>query len=649
MKRGGRARKRETEAGEETSASDAEAAFLGWLEQQSNPTAGDFDQLCRSHPGLRTELTRLWRGLGRYEGFRAEVLGPLRKTARPSARRWKSISKAAGASVLVAAAIAYWPVRMELAVAHDCVVIIESIKEHVDQSLQGVGEPSAREFLEVKERVAAGAPLRPSQAITYERWSAAFSEVRELIEVAETASSAIADRAVVHPGDRKLARILNRECARIIEGADASKRATERALANSGAIPSHSVRPAGFIHGRLANDARLSQSSARLRNRGDVPVELRTLINSVAGLASLRIKVIDLDAGGIPFEGAQFFIQAAGPTNALGSPAAVDWPHGQGSLEPGDWRITIVDPEHVRHSELRVLAFPGDEFDQVAFLRATDEVTSGMAYRPAAEFIYLPVERGGEANDPAQDPLREICLLPELWVDPCEVTQEDWARFAADVRAHSEWFDGVVPIDWPAFADDAGDVAPPQRRVAMNSIQWEEAALFANWAGKRLPTDREWMRIAAGPTARNYPWGNSFSADCIDAASAAQPKIDPITGAISFGQPLLVQTSTLVVDDERFLLGATPAEDGAIVLRLGDNVSEYTEDLDLRRVGSSVEYAAAGTYKRRWRGGNWFFNGADFSSVHNLGSWVPRSLAPMPLQGLRCVKTRLDGQLLKSK
>jgi formylglycine-generating enzyme required for sulfatase activity len=90
--------------------------------------------------------------------------------------------------------------------------------------------------------------------------------------------------------------------------------------------------------------------------------------------------------------------------------------------------------------------------------------------------------------------------LPAFFIDRTEVTNADYKKFV-DATSHkppANWERGAYPSD--------------RANYPVTSITWKDAADYAQWAGKRLPTESEWEAAARGSDGRRYPWGNAWRA-----------------------------------------------------------------------------------------------------------------------------------------
>jgi formylglycine-generating enzyme required for sulfatase activity len=106
-----------------------------------------------------------------------------------------------------------------------------------------------------------------------------------------------------------------------------------------------------------------------------------------------------------------------------------------------------------------------------------------MVRVPAGEFLY------GDKKNKVE--------LPEFWIDRTPVTNAEYARFVA-ATGHSH----RPPKHWKGKN-------PPKEIVdhPVIYVSWHDAVAYAEWAGKRLPTEEEWEKAARGTDGREYPWG----------------------------------------------------------------------------------------------------------------------------------------------
>ncbi len=99
-------------------------------------------------------------------------------------------------------------------------------------------------------------------------------------------------------------------------------------------------------------------------------------------------------------------------------------------------------------------------------------------------------------------------------------------RFAVTNLQYKDFVDVVghrSPAHWQNGTFPAGKGDHP-----VVNVSWEDARTYAEWVGKRLPTEAEWEWAARGSEQREYAWGKQCTPDFANYANV-QTKTTPVT------------------------------------------------------------------------------------------------------------------------
>lgn len=144
-----------------------------------------------------------------------------------------------------------------------------------------------------------------------------------------------------------------------------------------------------------------------------------------------------------------------------------------------------------------------------------------MVFIPAGQFVFgtnqadsagLAASMGipkplYQDSQPEQKP-----FLKGFYIDRHEVTHRRYRKFLEDLPTHPEYQILIEKLGYYAPPQGWQDTRFPEGMAdhPVVWVTWFDAANFCQWAGKRLPTEKEWERAARGTTGRAYPWGNTF-------------------------------------------------------------------------------------------------------------------------------------------
>jgi eukaryotic-like serine/threonine-protein kinase len=168
----------------------------------------------------------------------------------------------------------------------------------------------------------------------------------------------------------------------------------------------------------------------------------------------------------------------------------------------------------------------------------------GMVLIPAGTFT-MGYNQSTDDSEKPEHPVE----VKAFFMDKNEVTVGEYYEF---MKAKNL----PPPAGWkPEWKE--GKFTGDEARLPVVNVTWFNAKEYAQWAGKRLPTEKEWEYAARGSDKRLYPWGNEFDPNYVNGKDLGK------------GGPMPVGS---------YPAGQTPLE----IMDMSGNVAEWTESDSFR-------------------------------------------------------------------
>ncbi|WP_258344963.1 SUMF1/EgtB/PvdO family nonheme iron enzyme [Saccharopolyspora gregorii] len=129
---------------------------------------------------------------------------------------------------------------------------------------------------------------------------------------------------------------------------------------------------------------------------------------------------------------------------------------------------------------------------EISGAETIEPIGSSQVRHPLTGSSMVKVDGSIYQSGPSNTPL----WVPSYYIDIYLVSNADYAQFVAATghQPPQHWENGTFP-----------------KELANHPVvwvTWKDAAAYAKWAGKTLPTAQQWEKAARGTRGATYPWGD---------------------------------------------------------------------------------------------------------------------------------------------
>jgi formylglycine-generating enzyme required for sulfatase activity len=226
------------------------------------------------------------------------------------------------------------------------------------------------------------------------------------------------------------------------------------------------------------------------------------------------------------------------------------------NADPACGKLPPASPAPVEEARVRPPEAPKDEMPKrieearARLPEAPKELTREIAGKDGVPMVLVP------AGEFLFRDNNNRLSLPAFYMDLYEVTTSRYAAFM-QATGHSK----------PGYWEEVRPASDGELPVI--GVGWDDADAYCRWAGKRLPTDRDWEKAARGTDGRKYPWGNT----------------EPTAGLANYNQGICLLFCNVYADKLKPVNSYKDGRSPYGIYNMAGNVWEWVEEKAIRGGG----------------------------------------------------------------